>query len=120
MMNKIALFLFFLIFGLIIKTNVFSAENNPNRVAYYSEGIHAIPTNPTTYLTGTNLVTRRVNTGQIQAWYTGADGSGFYSVWNITNKLECPEKWVYFADPYPEWGDYLSPDSNYCVHVKAY
>ena len=126
-MNKIALFISIFIFGLIIRTSVFSAtssfqntESNRNKVVYYPDGIHAIPTDPVAYLTGTSLVTRRENTGQIQSWSTGEDGSGFHSVWNITKDNKCPERWVYFVDPFPEWGDYFTPDANYCVFVNTY
>ncbi len=89
-------------------------------MAYYPEGLHAIPTDPVTYFNGTNMVTKRGNSGGIEAWYTGDDGSGFHSVWNETKKSNCPNGWVYFANPYPEWGDYLTPDANYCVHVNSF
>ncbi len=66
------------------------------------------------------MVTKRGNSGGIEAWYTGDDGTGFHSVWNETKKSNCPNGWVYFANPYPEWGDYLTPDANYCVHVNSF
>jgi len=96
------------------------AANNPNKVAYYEEGLHAIPTDPITYVTGTNIVTERGNSGQIQAWYTGENGHGYHSVWNIAKKDSCPANWVFIEDPYPEWGDYLTPGANYCVKVNTF
>ena len=98
--------------------NANKAEHNPNTVAYYEEGLHAIPTDPIQYVTGTNIVTKRGNSGQIQAWYTGDDGHGFHSVWNVAKKDSCPADWVLIADAYPEWGDYLTPDTAYCVKVN--
>lgn len=99
--------------------NANKATNNPNVVAYYEEGVHAIPTDPITYLEGTNLVMRRGNSGQIQAWYTGADGHGYHSIWNL-KKSECKAGDVLIEDAYPSWGDYLVPGADYCVKVNAY
>lgn len=100
--------------------NAKKAENNPQVVAYYEEGLHAIPTDPIQYLEGTNLVTTRGNTGQIQAWYTGEDGHGYHSVWNVAKGDSCPPGWVLIEDAYPAWGDYLTPDTDYCVKVNAF
>lgn len=96
------------------------ADNNSQVVAYYSTGIHAIPTDPVTYLTGTDLVTTRGNTGQIQAWYTGEDGHGVHSTWNISKDGTCPNSWVLIAQAYPTWGDYLTPGADYCVYNNAF
>lgn len=96
------------------------AEKNPNTVAYYEEGLHAIPTNPVQYVNGTNIVTKRGNSGQIQAWYTGDDGHGFHSVWNESKSGSCKGEWVLIEDAYPEWGDYLTPDTDYCVKVNSF
>lgn len=100
--------------------NVNKAENNPNVVAYYPIGLHAIPTDPITYVIGTNLVMKRGNTGQIQAWYTGEDGYGFHSVWNISKNSTCPSHRVLIQNAYPGWGDYLTPGADYCVQVNAF
>lgn len=100
--------------------NQSKAENNPNVVAYYEDGLHAIPTDPIQYLEGTNLVTRRGNDGQIQAWYTGADGTGYHSVWNYSKDGTCSGDWVLIENAYPGWGDYLTPDADYCVKVNAF
>lgn len=99
--------------------NANKAAHNPNTVAYYEEGLHAIPTDPITYVTGTNIVTERGNSGQIQAWYTGEDGHGYHSVWNVAKNGKC-QKAVLIEDAYPEWGDYLTPDTDYCVKVNAF
>lgn len=96
------------------------ADHNPNTVAYYEQGLHAIPTDPITYVTGTNIVTERGKSGQIQAWYTGEDKHGYHSVWNVSKDGKCPSKWVLIEDAYPEWGDYLTPDTDYCVKVNAF
>ncbi|MDQ3098189.1 MAG: hypothetical protein M3Q44_00375 [bacterium] len=100
--------------------NAHKAENNPNVVAYYPLGLHAIPTSPVTYFTGTNLVTKRGNSGQIQAWYTGTDNHGYHSVWNLAKKGTCPSDWNLIASAYPSWGDYLVPGADYCVKVNAF
>ncbi len=100
--------------------NAPKAANNPNVVAYYENGLHAIPTDPITYLEGTNIVTRRGRSGQIQAWYTADDGHGYHSVWNISKKGTCKAGWLLIENAYPNWGDYLKPDADYCVKVNAF
>jgi hypothetical protein len=96
------------------------AQNNPNVVAYYPTGIHAIPTDPIQYVDGTDLVTLRGNSGQIQADYTDAGGHGFHSVWNISKNGACPSDWNLITNAYPTWGDYLTPGTDYCVQVNAF
>ena len=101
--------------ALAAPTNPEKGSNNPNVVAYYPTGIHAIPTDPVTYVTGTDLVTMRGNTGEIQAWYTGEDGHGVHSVWNVSKDGKCSSNWVLIPQAYPNWGDYLTPGADYCV-----
>lgn len=96
------------------------AEHNPNVTAYYPVGLHAIPTNPITYFVGTNLVSARGNSGQIQAWYTDSSNHGYHSVWNITKNSTCKGDSVYIENAYPAWGEYLVPDADYCVKVNAF
>jgi hypothetical protein len=100
--------------------NANKAENNPNQVAYYELGLHAIPTDPVTYVTGTNIVTKRGNSGQIQAWYTAEDGHGYHSVWNNSKNGVCHADEVLIVDAYPSWGDYLTPGEDYCVKVNSF
>lgn len=99
------------------------AANNPNVVAFYNNeetDLHAIPTDPITYLYGTNLVLKRGNSDNIEAWYTGSDGTGYHSVWNVSKKGNCSEGWNLIEDAYPSWGDYLTPGADYCVKVNAF
>ena len=96
------------------------AENNPNTVAYYPIGLHAIPTDPITYVTGTNIVTMRGNNGQIQAWFTYPDGHGIHSIWNVSKKGDCAQGWVLIQHAFPVWGDYLTPDTDYCAKVNNF
>lgn len=126
-MKKIVSTFFAAILFLTATTGAFAApnnpnkaENNPNVVANYPLGLHAIPTDPITYLIGTNLVEKRGNSGQIQAWYTGEDGHGVHSVWNISKNGTCPEGWVLIENAYPSWGDYLKPGSDYCVKTNTF
>ncbi len=100
--------------------NANKADNNPQVVAYYPVGLHAIPTDPIQYVIGTNIVTKRGNSGQIEAWYTAADGHGFHSVWNISKGGTCNDNAVLIADAYPSWGDYLVPGADYCVKVNSF
>jgi hypothetical protein len=100
--------------------NANKAENNPQVVAYYPIGLHAIPTDPIQYVVGTDLVTTRGNSGQIEAWYTAEDGHGYHSVWNISKKENCGGDKVLIANAYPSWGDYLVPGADYCVGVNAF
>jgi hypothetical protein len=106
--------------ALAAPNNAQKAANNPNVVAYYPLGLHAIPTDPIQYVIGTNMVTQRGNSGQIQAWYTKEDGHGFHSVWNNSKDGTCPDNSVLIVDAYPSWGDYLTPGQDYCVKVNAF
>jgi hypothetical protein len=101
-------------------TNKPKSENNPQVVAYYESGIHAIASDPVTYYEGKDLVMLRGSTGQIQQWYTGADNHGIHSVWNISKDGTCTEGWVLIEDAYPTWGDYLTPGADYCVHNNSF
>ncbi len=96
------------------------AANNPTVVAYYPTGIHAIPTDPVTYVTGTDLVTMRGDSGQIEAWYTGTDGHGIHSVWNLSKDGTCPASMVLIVNAYPTWGSYLTPGASYCVQNNTF
>lgn len=125
--NKAKLVIAGMVLSLATATNVMAApnnpqkaEHNPNVVAYYPIGLHAIPTDPIQYVIGTNIVTMRGNSGQIQAWYTGEDGHGFHSVWNVAKKASCPGDKVLIENAYPVWGDYLTPDTDYCVKVNEF
>jgi hypothetical protein len=100
--------------------NVNKAENNPQVVAYYPLGLHAIPTDPIQYFVGTDLVTTSGNSGGIQAWYTGEDGHGFHSDWNVSANGKCGGDKVLIVDAYPSWGDYLVPGADYCVGVNTF
>ncbi len=100
--------------------NANKAENNPDVVAYYPTGIHAIAADPISYVTGSDLVMKRGNTGQIQQWFTGEDNHGIHSVWNTSNDGICQNNWVLIKKAYPSWGDYLTPDADYCVHNNTF
>lgn len=126
-MKKISIALFTILFAFAAVSVAFAAPTNeqkaasdPQTVAYYPTGIHAIPSDPVTYVTGTDLVTMRGDSGQIQAWYTQADGHGIHSVWNISKNGTCPTNWVLIAQAYPTWGDYLTPGADYCVQNNAF
>ena len=126
-MNKVyGGILSFVLVGLAFTTvsaapnNANKAENNPHVVAYYPLGLHAIPFDPILYVVGTDLVTERGNSGQIEAWYTAADGHGYHSVWNIAKKDSCNGDKVFIPNAYPSWGDYLVPGVDYCVDVNAF
>ena len=106
--------------ALAAPTSSQKADNNTQVVAYYSTGVHAIPTSPVTYVTGTDLVTMRGDTGEIQAWYTSTDGHGVHSIWNLSKDGTCPSNWVLIAQAYPVWGDYLAPGADYCVHNNSF
>ena len=96
------------------------AENNHNVVAYYPLSLHAIPTYPITYVVGTNMVIRRGNSNQIEAWYSSEVNHGYHSVWNLSKDGKCSQGWVYIENAYPSWGDYLAPDADYCVKVNQF
>lgn len=106
--------------ALAAPTNNQKADSNPQVIAYYPSGVHAIPTDPVTYVNGTDLVTKRGSTGEIQAWYTSTDGHGVHSVWNLSHDGTCPSHWVLIAQAYPVWGDYLTPGADYCVYNNSF
>lgn len=96
------------------------ADNNSQVVAYYPTGIHAIPTDPIQWFEGNDLVMMRGNTGEIQQWFTDPSGHGIHSVWNISNNGSCANGWVLISNAYPNWGDYLTPGADYCVHNNSF
>jgi hypothetical protein len=101
----------------------FNAENNPQIVANYDSGDHGIVGEP--YLhTGADVVMTTGKNGGIQQWFygIGEDGKkeGDHSVWKVSKDGSCDSGWVLVEDPYPEWGDYLVPGADYCVHTNDF
>lgn len=101
-------------------TNQPKGVTNPQIVAFFTSGDHAIPTDPIQHLEGTDLVMLRGDSGQIEQWYTDTSGHGFHSVWNLTKDDVCPTDWVLVKAAFPSWGDYLTPGADYCVHTNAF
>jgi hypothetical protein len=98
-----------------------AADKNPQVVAYYPTGIHAIAGNPITYHEGADLVKRNGASGNFQQWYQHPDGWGIHSVWkDVGSQTTCSKGWVFIAQANPGWGDYLTAGANYCVHNNYY
>ena len=103
----------------------FKAENNPQIVANYPTGSHGI-VGEDAYHEGADVVMTTGKSGNLQQWFYGTseevDGThGDHSVWrNVGSDTSCPEGWDFIANPYPAWGDYLTPGNNYCVHTNDY
>ncbi len=97
-------------------------DNNPQQVAYYPTGPHGIP-GEDEYHEGSDLVERNGGSGNFQQWFYGTSESeglhGDHTVWKIS-KSGCPEGWLLILQPYPEWGDYLTPDVDYCVKTNDF
>jgi hypothetical protein len=99
-----------------------AAWSNPNVVAFYTSGPHGIPGEPF-YHEGMDLVMRMGNTGNFQQWFYGDSEEpvgvhGDHSVWKVMKNGEC--NGVVMHNPYPAWGDYLTPDVDYCVTTNDY
>jgi len=92
--------------------------NNPNVVAYYEDGIHAIPLNATIWLEGYDLVMKNGNSGNFNQWFWNGD-IGYHSVWNVTKNGNCANG-VLIHDPNPLWGDYLVDNADYCVITNIF
>src|SRR5262245_43955750 len=79
---------------------------NPNTVAYYPDGMHAIPTEPLMWFVGVDIVNKLNDKGSFDQWFY-ADGFGYHSLWTVMKNDSCLNG-VVFQNPYPEWGDYLT------------
>ncbi|KKR33151.1 MAG: hypothetical protein UT63_C0023G0014 [Candidatus Gottesmanbacteria bacterium GW2011_GWC2_39_8] len=106
-------------------TNENKAENNPQVVAYYTEGEHGVPPESDTH-TGTDLVMQAGESGNFQQWFLGLNeetgkNEGAHSLWkNVGTDTTCPNGWTLVPDANPEWGDYLEPGANFCVHTNHF
>ncbi len=102
----------------------FNASGNPNIVANYPTGPHGIP-GEAEFHEGADVVMRAGQSGNFQQWFYGTSASenlhGEHSNWkNVGSATTCPNGWILFVDPYPEWGDYLEPGANYCIHTNNF
>ncbi|RJR25970.1 hypothetical protein C4578_00250 [Candidatus Microgenomates bacterium] len=90
----------------------------PNTVACYESGRHEIPGLGSEFY-GTDVV-KTIGCGGIIQYFCGTTPSGeqkrIISVWQVARRDTCPNGWVKVEDPHPEWGDYLVPGVDYCVH----
>lgn len=107
----------------LLSVSAMPNENNPNVVAYYENGPHAIVGEPDVHY-GKDVVMKAGNSGNFQQWFYGTSAlegeHGEHSVWQISKDGTCPDKWDHVADPHPEWGDYLTPGTDYCVHTNEF
>ncbi len=97
---------------------------NPNIVAYYPTGPHGIP-GESEYHEGMDIVMATDSNGNFQQWFYGWSASeglhGEHSVWKIRKDgKDCDKGWLLYPDPYPEWGDYLTPGVDYCVKTNDF
>lgn len=104
-----------------------AADKNPNIVAHYEEGVHAIigidGSEEVVHLEGKDIVMQAGKSGNFQQWFE--NDKNYHSVWRyIGDKTECPEGWVFLENPTSPtvgdtWGDYLE-EGNYCVRTNEY
>ena len=91
----------------------FNAASNPNIVANYPTGPHGIV-----------VVMRAGQSGNFQQWFEGTSASegyhGEHSLWKESQTGECKDKEYLVSNAHPEWGDYLAPDTDYCVKTNDY
>lgn len=102
----------------------FNAEGNPNIVANYPTGPHGI-IGEAEFHEGADVVKLNGKSGNLQQWFYGTSASeglhGEHSNWkNVGTATSCSQGWDLVVDPYPEWGDYLEPGSNYCVRTNDF
>ncbi len=99
-------------------------ESNPNVVAYYEEGDHGIVGENTRHW-GEDVVMATGQNGNFQQWFYGdSEGEegvhGEHSVWKVSEDGTCADNWDHVHEPYPEWGDYLTPGVDYCVKTNDF
>lgn len=99
------------------------SNQNPHVVADYQTGTHGIVGENDTH-TGSDVVMQTGNNGNFQQWFYGTsptDGvHGDHSVWKVSQDGSCPANWDVVQNANPAWGDYLTPNVNYCVHTNDF
>ncbi|MCL5090656.1 MAG: hypothetical protein M1514_01455 [Patescibacteria group bacterium] len=117
--------LFFLLSkpAMAISTKSCSLNNSSKSlVACYESGVHAIPGKNEIYQ-GFDKV-QKLNCGIFLQTFCGASpsqgNSGILSLWIPTKAETCPNNGVIVKNGYPSWGDYLSPNTNYCVFNRNF
>ncbi|HUW24770.1 MAG TPA: hypothetical protein VMW04_04055 [Patescibacteria group bacterium] len=92
-------------------------NKNPKIVACYESGTHGIVGQSETH-TGVDYV-KQLSCGNLFQFFCGSSPSeGLHreiSLWKFARDQRCPTGWILLENPYPEWGDYLKPEANYCV-----
>jgi hypothetical protein len=102
----------------------FKAQNNPQIVANYPDGLHGIP-GETEDHEGADVVMRAGNSGNFQQWFYGTSASeslhGDHSVWKLSKDGTCPNGWLKMANTADNfWGNYLVTDGIYCIHTNDF
>ncbi len=98
-------------------------ENNPQVVAYYTSGPHAIPGDPNLHY-GYDLVKANGESGNFQQWFYGwSETEGWYgkhTLWKVSKDDNCKNDGVAIWDPNPAWGDYLVDNVWYCAKTNDF
>ena len=96
---------------------------NPNFVVYYPDGLHGIVGEFEDH-EGEDLVMRAGQSGNFQQWFYGVSPSeglhGEHSIWQEKHGEGCPNDFILVPDAFPEWGDYLTPNTDYCVKTNDF
>jgi len=98
-----------------------SAEHNPLVVAYYPDGPHGVVSEPEGNHEGQDLVLREGKTWTFQQWSygtlpaTGEGVHGDHDIWMPSKDGTCPKNTTMVLNAQEEWGDYLQPNTTYCV-----
>lgn len=105
------------------------ADNNPQVVSYYPQGVHGIVGSPF-YHEGEDLVKMNGNSKSFQQWFCGTSAEEgehcHHSVWKVQkdNVPECPANWIpIYSDhqnPNNFWGDHTEDDTWYCVMTNEF
>ncbi len=103
-----------------------AAEYNPSVVAYYPDGWHGVVSEPEGNHLGEDLVLKNGTSGIFQQWSYGtqpATGTGLHGdhdVWMPLANGTCPVGTTTVPNAYPGWGDYLKPNTTYCVRNNEF
>lgn len=99
-------------------------ESDPNFVVYYPDGPHGIVGESGIDHEGEDLVMRAGKSGNFEQWFFGTSPEeglhGEHSIWQVKRHGECPDDFVLVPNAFPEWGDYLEPDTGYCVKTNDF
>jgi hypothetical protein len=102
----------------------FDDPDSAHIVAFYTSGRHEIPGEENDNHYGNDIVMRSGKSGNFQQWFYGTSDKkglhGEHTVWKVKKGNDCQNGWMEIRQAYPQWGDYLEPNTDYCVKTNEF